>query len=323
MPTNDDCPRCGAAVSPRGWGRVCPACLLEFGLRGYPDETGSSPPSELPPPPSRIGGYQQLDRIGAGGMGVVYRALQISLDRVVALKLLREELSLDPQQVHRFRSEAETAAKLNHPNIVAIYEVGTHAGRPYFAMEYIEGRNLAELVKENPFSPIRAARLLQTVARAVHHAHECGILHRDLKPSNVMLDPHDEPRVLDFGLAKHTAPVPEATLPGAIVGSPGYMPPEQAMGRPTDARADVYSLGAVLYELLTGRAPFRADTPLETLRLVREEEPAPPRLLLPRIPRDLETICLHCLAKDPRDRYPPARALAEDLGRFLARDPIL
>ncbi|MCC6232553.1 MAG: protein kinase [Verrucomicrobiales bacterium] len=322
MTPKQSCPRCGAEGHHQGWEGACPACLLEFGWRGYSDEAHPSAIAEPSSAPSRLGAYERLDRIGSGGMGEVYRALQISLNRVVALKTLREELCQDPRQVHRFRSEAETAAQLNHPNIVAIYEVGTQAGRPYFAMEYVEGRSLAELVKECPLSPTRAASLMRTVARAVHHAHTCGVLHRDLKPSNVMLDPHGEPRILDFGLAKFTAADLEATLPGVVLGSPSYMPPEQALGRSTDARSDVYALGAILYELITGRAPFRADSALETLRLVREEDPAPPRLLLPRIPRDLETICLHCLSKDPADRYPTAQALAEDLERFLNQEPI-
>ncbi len=257
-------------------------------------------------------------------MGVVYKARQRTLNRTVALKMMRSGSLASDSEVRRFRSEAQAAAKLQHPNVVAIHEVGEQDGRLFFSMDYIEGQNLAQVVRKSPLPPERAARYVRTIAEAIHYAHQRGILHRDLKPANILIDAKDEPRVTDFGLARQIEVNSDLTVSGAVLGTPSYMPPEQAAGkrREIGPASDVYSLGAILYDLLTGRPPFRADTPLDTLRQVIDTEPAPPRLLNRKIPRDLETICLKCLAKPPGQRYPSAQELADDLGRFLKHEPI-
>ncbi len=280
-----------------------------------------------PPPGTRVryfGDYELLEEIGHGGMGVVYKARQVSLNRVVALKMILSVRLTSQAAVNRFRAEAETAANLQHPNIVAVHEVGVHNGQQYFSMDYVDGQNLAEMVRENSLPAHRAAQYIRKIAEAIHYAHEQGTLHRDLKPSNVLIDAHDEPRVTDFGLAKRMESDHELTGSSEILGTPSYMAPEQAEGQHEriGAASDVYSMGAVLYELLTGRPPFRAATPVETLRLVIDTEPVSPRLLNPQVPRDLETVCLKCLEKDPNRRYTAARALADDLHRFLDDKPI-
>src|SRR5713101_4849445 len=224
----------------------------------------------------------------------------------------------------RFRAEAAAAASLQHANIVAIHEVGAHEGRPFFAMDFIEGQSLARLAAGQPLPATRAARYVKLVAEAIHYAHEHGILHRDLKPSNVLIDPFDQPRVTDFGLAKRLHHDSELTLSGQVLGSPNYMPPEQAAAKRglVGRRSDVYSLGAILYHLLTGRPPFVGETLTDTLQDVVNKEPVSPRLLNPSVPRDMETLCLKCLEKEPARRYQTAQALAEDLGRFLRNEPI-
>jgi hypothetical protein len=274
--------------------------------------------------------YELLAEVGRGGMGVVYRARQPGLNRVVALKMILAGEFATAAELDRFRREAETAARLQHPNIVPVYEVGEQDGRPFLAMEYVEGGSLAERLRGAPLAGPQAARLMELLARAVQYAHEQGVLHRDLKPANVLLragggPPAAVPKITDFGLAKplaggHTG----RTQTGAIVGTPGYMAPEQTgAGRDgVGPAADVWALGAILYEALTGRPPFRGETAMDTLAQVREQEPPQPRVLQPRLPRDLETICLKCLQKNPARRYAAAKDLADDLLRYLGGEAI-
>lgn len=266
-----------------------------------------------------FGDYELLEEIGRGGMGVVYRARQRSLNRIVAVKMILAGRLARQEDVDRFRREAEAAAQLKHPNIVTIFEVGEHEGQHYFSMDFVAGRSLGEIVREGPLSSRLAATYVKKIADAVEYAHQQGTLHRDLKPANVLIADNDEPIVTDFGLAKRVESDPGLTASGARLGSPSYMSPEQAAGRNEDVgpASDIYSLGATLYELLAGRPPFRADSTAATLLQVLGSEPVTPRLLNPTVDRELDTICLKCLEKDPARRYGAASALADDLSRWL------
>jgi serine/threonine protein kinase/WD40 repeat protein len=365
---SNKCPVCGRPKSDRLRDN-CPACLIQFctpsGQEDVPDGEQLAADSNVKIP-RRLGDYELLEEIARGGMGAVYQARQVSLNRRVAVKVLLAGHFASRSFLQRFRREAEAAASLNHPNIVSIYEVGEHEGQPYFAMELIEGRSLAELVRDKPLPARQAAQLLKTIAEAVHFAHGRGLLHRDLKPSNVLIDAAGVPHVTDFGLAKrlglrqpsaaldlagqatddaeasaHSSAETKSarglaqsktsrsseddlTLTGQILGTPNYMPPEQADPKrgSTTSASDVYSLGAILYQLLTGRPPFMAETLTQTLRLVTDAEVVSPRILNQVMPRDLETICVKCLEKDPPRRYTSAQELAGELGRFLRDEPI-
>jgi len=286
-------------------------------------------PSPLAPtaPTSRkmFGDYEILDTIARGGMGIVYKARQRKLNRVVALKMILAGQFADQADVERFYVEAEAAGNLRHPNIVGIHEVGECEGQHFFSMDYIEGHSLADMVREHALTPRRAAEYVRVISDAIHHAHQHGILHRDLKPSNVLVDHKDAPMVTDFGLAKRTEGQSQLTISGTIVGTPAYMPPEQASGKldAISVRSDVYSLGGILYELLTGRPPFVSANPFETIKQVLESDPVAPRLLNSNIPVDLETICLKCLQKEAERRYGSAQELADELQRYLSGEPIL
>ena len=276
----------------------------------------------------RFGDYLLLDELGRGGMGVVYRAREPGRDRIVALKRLPRGPGASAREVDRFRAEATAASHLAHPHVVPVFRVGDHAGQPYFTMQYVEGTTLARRLAEGPMPDSEAARLLIPICRAIHYAHEQGVLHRDLKPSNILLDRDGHPYVSDFGLAKRLDLDGDHSLTptGAILGTPGYMPPEQARDArrrtPLGPSCDVYSLGAILYQMLTGRPPFQAASPVETMMLVLEHDPVPPRVLNPGVSPDLEMIALRCLQKQPELRYPSAAALADDLQAFLRDEPV-
>ncbi len=324
------CAQCGVplpADAPKG---VCPGCELRGVLALLPNgaEAVSSPdqgPPELTPTNGRrFGNYELLEEIARGGMGVVYRARQVKLDRVVAVKMILAGPLAGKQFIQRFRTEAAAAALLQHPNIVAVHDVGVEEGQHYFSMDFVEGQSLAKIVGQQPLPPAKAARYVVLIAEAIHYAHEHGILHRDLKPSNVLIDTDDQPHVTDFGLAKRLDGESSLTLSGQVLGSPNFMPPEQAgvkrgkVGR----HSDVYALGGILYYLLTARAPFHAESLEHIVTQVLEAEPIAPRLLNPSIPRDLERITLKCLEKETFRRYQTAQELADELKRFLRHEPI-
>lgn len=272
--------------------------------------------------PCDFGDWELLEKIAHGGMGVVFRARQKSLDRIVAIKMIRAGQLAGEDEIQRFWNEADAAGRLDHPGIVPVFHVGSHEGQHYIAMAFIEGESLSEMVRRGPVSPSTAADLLVKIGRAIHAAHQQGIVHRDLKPGNVLIDQRGAPRVTDFGLAKRVEEDSQLTLSGMVLGTPSYMPPEQAAGKPIDAAADVYSLGAILYALLTGAPPFDGETPVETLWQVLHQEPLRLRHRDKQIPADLESICLKCLEKDPADRYASAAELVEDLERFQWGFPV-
>jgi serine/threonine-protein kinase len=287
-----------------------------------------SAPSGLGKPegdlPRRTGDYELLAELGRGGMGVVYQARQVSLDRMVALKMLLRGGMATEDDIARFRAEAEAVARIDHPNIVPIYEVGELDGQPYFSMKFVAGTTLAARLVDGPLSAREAAAVLAPICRAVHFAHQQGVLHRDLKPSNILIDLEGRPHVTDFGLAKRIAADATLTNTGAIVGTPSYMAPEQAAGNRGEIgpASDVYSLGTILYAMLTGHPPFQAASPVDTVLLVLEQDPLPPRLVNAAADRDLEMIALMALQKPPELRYRSAAAMAEDLEAYLAGEPI-
>jgi serine/threonine-protein kinase len=333
---------------PRGhqWQASVDVCALEApatlvcAVCGAPHLTLPLSRPGAPAARPRIPGYEILGVLGRGGMGVIYVARQARPRRLVALKTIPAGDRARPDELSRFCFEAEAVARLRHPNIVRVYEVGKGGGCPYFALELVEGGSLAQQLAGTPVPARPAAELVATLARAIHYAHRQGIVHRDLKPANVLLAEDGTPKISDFGLAKCLGGGPPVAAGGSrlesdgvIVGTPCYMAPEQAAGktRETGSAADVYALGAILYELLAGRPPFQAARVLDTLAQVRSQEPVPPSHWLaaagsagradPPVPRTLEAICLKCLQKDPHRRYVHARALADDLHRFLAGEP--
>src|SRR6184192_1406172 len=341
------CRKCGAKIfsdAPRG---LCTACMLETALGILPDavaEVDSSAGSldELsrdnakPAPGAKeavraatmlveLGDYELLEEIGRGAQGVVFRARQKSLNRTVALKVISLGQWASKAHLKRFRLEAEAAASLDHPSIVPIHEVGERDGSCYFSMKFVEGGQLDEVVRRAPMSIRQAVELIVKVARIVHYAHQHGILHRDIKPGNILLDQKGEPHLTDFGLARLVESESSVTHTLEVLGTPSYMSPEQAVenNAAVSSVTDIYGLGAVLYQLLTGQPPFAGGATYETIKLLLDTEPRPPRLLNPKIDRDLSTICLKCLEKDPKRRYPSALALAEDLERWLKHEPIL
>jgi TolB-like protein/predicted Ser/Thr protein kinase/Flp pilus assembly protein TadD len=336
------CPRCGAKVADEVAEGLCTACLLETGLgmsarpvsardEASRDEefldvenSSGSRSNGAADDAGTLGDYELLEEIGRGGQGTVYRARQKGLNRTVALKVVRAGQWTTQGHLKRFRFEAETAASLDNPNIVPIYEVGERNGSCFFSMKFIEGGPLDQLFKHEPMPVRAAAELIAKLARAVHYAHQRGILHRDIKPGNILVDPNGEPHLTDFGLARLTETESTVTRTLDTLGTPSYMAPEQALGNSNQltGTTDVYGLGAVLYHLLTGHPPFAGGTTYQTIRLLLETEPRNPRLWNPKTDRDLATICLKCLEKNPQRRYPSALALAEDLDCWLNHKPI-
>lgn len=278
----------------------------------------------LPEIGQRVGEYQVLDELAHGGMGVVYKARHVGLNRLVALKMIRGGMFATEAEFQRFQLEAEAAAALDHPNIVPIYEIGRHFGQPYYTMKLVEGGTLADHAPRLRQSPRALARTMATIARALDYAHKRRFVHRDLKPANVLIDAQGEPIVTDFGLAKRTSDDSELTQPGALIGTPRYMAPEQAAGRSWEVspRSDIFACGAVLYEVLAGRPAFDADCAMDIVLQVIEREPEPPSRFQPQVPADLERICARCLEKRAEDRYQTAQELADDLDRFIRGEPI-
>src|SRR6478752_1861623 len=339
------CRKCRTKIfsdAPEG---LCTGCVLETALGGFPDvvagvgDPGASanlarndvaPTSQSKATAhaakmlGELGDYELLEEVGRGGQGVVFRARQKSLNRIVALKVIGLGQWATKAHLKRFRLEAEAAASLDHPCIVPIYEVGERDGQCYFSMKFVEGGQLDEVVRRSPMPIRQATELIAKVARTVHYAHEHGILHRDIKPGNILLGAKGEPHLTDFGLARLVETESTVTRTLEVLGTPSYMAPEQAMGNnaAVSSATDIYGLGAVLYQMLTGQPPFAGGTTYETVKLLEDTEPRPPRLLNPKVDRDLSTICLKCLEKDPKRRYSSALALAEDLEHWLRHEPI-
>jgi serine/threonine protein kinase/Tfp pilus assembly protein PilF len=325
------CAQCGSRLDSTINGeKVCINCLLRAVMdqdEGDSDETPQRSDQLIPGndnAPVEFGDYELLQEIGRGGQGIVYRARQKSLNRIVALKVISLGQWASKAHLKRFRLEAEAAARLEHPGIVPIHEVGERDGSCYFSMKFVEGGQLDEVARREPMPIHRAVELIAKVARTVNYAHEHGILHRDIKPGNILLDQEGEPHLTDFGLARLVESESSVTHTLDVLGTPSYMAPEQAVGNnaAVSSVTDVYELGAVLYQLLTGQPPFAAGTTYETIKLLLDTEPRPPRLLNPKVDRDLSTICLKCLEKDPKRRYSSALALAEDLEHWLKHEPI-
>src|SRR5438445_1215339 len=339
------CRKCGAKIfsdAPKG---LCTGCMLETALGVFaedfvtagdssaaasakaddanaaPDVKGTTRAANML---GEFGDYELLEEIGRGGQGVVFRARQRSLERTLALKVIGLGQWATKAHLKRFRREAEAAASLDHPCIVPIYEVGERDGSCYFSMKFVEGGQLDDVVRRAPMSIRQAAKLIAKVARTVHYAHEHGILHRDIKPGNILLDAKGEPQLTDFGLARLVETESTITRTLEVLGTPSYMAPEQAVGNnaAVSSITDVYGLGAVFYQLLTGHPPFAGGTTYETIKLLLDTEPRQPRRLNPKVDRDLSTICLKCIEKDPKRRYSSALALAEDLEHWLKHEPI-
>ena len=316
------CTGCGAHIAAETTLGLCPACALRLALDAGGASSGFDFGEELS---AHIhSDYELLEEIGRGGMGVVFRARQKSLDRIVALKVLSAGMFAGPDDRKSLLSEAATAARLQHPNIVAVHATGELDGHPFYAMNFVPGRTLAEVIRSGLPPPRRSASWLKKIAGAVQYAHSQNVLHRDLKPSNILLDAAGEPRITDFGLAKILNPSKAATLTARVLGSPAYMPPEQAAGRTAEMgpAADVYSLGTMFYELLTGRPPFQGASPQAVIEQVKNTEPVAPRRLNPGVPEDLNTVVLKCLEKNPAQRYASAQELADELERFLNGQPV-
>jgi TolB-like protein/tRNA A-37 threonylcarbamoyl transferase component Bud32/Tfp pilus assembly protein PilF len=330
------CRNCGAKIFSDAPYGLCTGCVLEAAIGVLPDAVaGGGDPGHADKPASQktaraaellgeLGDYELLEEVGRGGQGVVFRARQKSLNRTVALKVIRLGQWASKAHLKRFRLEAEAAARLEHPGIVPIHEVGERDGSCYFSMKFVEGGQLDEVVRRKPIPIRRAVELIAKVARTVHYAHEHGILHRDIKPGNILLDAKGEPHLTDFGLARLVESESSVTHTLDVLGTPSYMAPEQAVGNNAaiSSTTDVYGLGAVLYQLLTGQPPFAGGATYETIKLLLDTEPRNPRVLNPKIDRDLSTICLKCLEKDPKRRYSSALALAEDLERWGKHQPI-
>src|SRR5436853_3003759 len=344
------CRKCGAKIFSNAPEGLCTGCVLEAAIGIFseapvagvvdPGQPASPMPAternDVVPASNKkatyaaellgeLGDYELLEEVGRGGQGVVFRARQKSLNRTVALKVISLGQWASKAHLKRFRLEAEAAARLEHPGIVPIHEVGERDGSCYFSMKFVEGGQLDEVVRHAPMSSRQAAELVASVARTVHYAHEHGILNRDIKPGNILLDAKGEPHLTDFGLARLVETESTMTRTLDVLGTPSYMAPEQAMGNnaAVSSVTDIYGLGAVLYQLLTGQPPFAGGTTYETIKLLLDTEPRQPRMLNPKIDRDLSTICLKCLEKDPKGRYSSALALAEDLEHWLRHEPIL